>query len=114
MRFKSNNSNKFVHKFLESFQFYNKLAKNTLTIFDIKKILINAFQKYFQKEISLDILLLVAIEIQDEIMGYDHLEEKKLMQVLCGLSDIYFNLIPKESIEKELKEIFQLLITFNN
>jgi hypothetical protein len=51
-------------------------------------------------------LTLLAVEIFDNNIS-GNVKDPKLSQVLCGLSDIYFGLEPKEAIDEILEIWFK-------
>jgi hypothetical protein len=95
-----------VREFLNSYNFYIELENKTLTEDKIKSILDEAINQYLDKKIDLDFLTLLAVEIfDDNLLG--NVQDPKLSQVLCGLSDIYFDLEPKEAINEILEIWFK-------
>jgi hypothetical protein len=95
-----------VIEFLNSYNFYSELDNETLTEEKIKSILDEAIKQYLDKKIDLDFLTLLAVEIfVDNLLG--NVQNPKLSQVLCGLSDVYFDLEPKEAIDEILKIWFK-------
>jgi hypothetical protein len=95
-----------VIEFLNSYNFYSELENKTLTEEKIKSILDEAINQYLDKKIDLYFLTLLAVEIfVDNLLG--NVKDPKLSQVLCGLSDIYFGLEPKEAINEILEIWFK-------
>jgi hypothetical protein len=88
-----------VIEFLNSYNFYSELEHETLTEDKIKSILDETIKQYLDKKIDLDFLTLLAVEIfDDNLLG--NVQDPKLSQVLCGLSNIYFGLEPKKLLMK--------------
>jgi len=95
-----------VKEFLSSYNFYSELENETLTEEKIKSILDEIIKQYLDKKIDLDFLTLLAVEIFDDNLS-GNVQEPKLSQVLCGLSDVYFGLEPKEAINEILEMWFK-------
>jgi len=95
-----------VREFLNSYNFYSDLENGTLTEDKIKSILDEAIKQYLDKKIDLDFLTLLAVEIFDHNLS-GNVKDPKLSQVLCGPSDIYFDLEPKEAIDEILEIWFK-------
>ena len=95
-----------VREFLNYYNFYSYLENETLTEEKIKSILNESIKQYLDKKIDLYFLTLLAVEIFDNNLS-GNVQDPKLSQVLCGLSDIYFGLEPKEAIDEILEIWFK-------
>jgi hypothetical protein len=95
-----------IIEFLNDYNFYSELENETLTEDKIKSILDETIKQYLDKKIDLDFLTLLAVEIFDNNLS-GNVKDPKLSQVLCGLSDIYFGLEPKEAIDEILEIWFK-------
>ena len=95
-----------VKEFLNNYNFYSELENSILTEEKIKFILNEAIKQYLNREIDLGFLTILAVEIFDDNLS-GLIKNPKLSQVLCGLSDIYFELEPKEAINKILEIWFK-------